>query len=92
MQFYKIKWNIVPNGGWHFSFLMSPAKIKEKIKSFAHDEFNKTEYLDIDKINKSIIGGFDLFNRNQKFVRVNLDKTYPKLIFENMSKYKEWIV
>ena len=71
---------------------MSPAKIKEKIKSFAHVEFNKTEYLDIDKINKSIIGGFDLFNRNQKYIKVNLDKTFPKSIFDNMSKYKEWIV
>jgi beta-1,4-mannosyl-glycoprotein beta-1,4-N-acetylglucosaminyltransferase len=36
----KIKWNIVNNGGWHFSFVMSNSMIAKKIKSYAHKEFN----------------------------------------------------
>ena len=27
-------------GGWHLTFFMSPERIKEKMKNFAHDEYN----------------------------------------------------
>ena len=90
-QFYKIKWNIIKNGGWHFSFLMHPTEIKKKIKSFAHDEFNKKEFLEINEIEKKIKLGEDLFNRNQKYIKVELDNNFPKQIFDNIDKYKEWI-
>ena len=91
-HFYKIKWNIIKNGGWHFSFLMQPTEIKKKIKSFAHDEFNKKEFLEINEIEKKIKLGEDLFNRNQKYIKVELDNNFPKQIFDNIDKYKEWIV
>ena len=51
-KFYKTKWNIIRNGGWHFSFLMKPSEIKNKIKSFAHDEFNKKARHEISKKRK----------------------------------------
>ena len=91
-HFYKIKWNIIKNGGWHFSFLMQPTEIIKKIKSFAHDEFNKKEFLEINEIEKKIKLGEDLFNRNQKYIKVELDNNFPKQIFDNIDKYKEWIV
>ena len=90
-QFYRIKWNIIKNGGWHFSFLMQPTEIKKKIKSFAHDEFNKKEFLEINEIEKKIKLGEDLFNRDQKYIKVELDNNFPKQIFDNIDKYKEWI-
>ena len=90
-KFYKIKWNIVKNGGWHFSFLMQPTEIKKKIKSFAHDEFNKKEFLEINEIEKKIKLGEDLFNRDQKYIKVELNNNFPKQIFDNIDKYKEWI-
>ena len=91
INFFKIKWNIIDNGGWHFSFLMDPEQIQEKIKSFAHDEYNKGEFLDMDKIKNSVYMGLDLFNRDQKYNKVILDKTFPKFIFENKEKYLKWI-
>ena len=90
-QFYRIKWNIIKNGGWHFSFLMQPTEIKKKIKSIAHDEFNKKEFLEINEIEKKIKLGEDLFNRDQKYIKVELDNNFPKQIFDNIDKYKEWI-
>ena len=91
-HFYKIKWNIIKNGGWHFSFLMQPTEIIKKIKSFAHDEFNKKEFLEINEIEKKIKLGEDLFNRDQKYIKVELNNNFPKQIFDNIDKYKEWIV
>ena len=91
-QFNKIKWNIIKNGGWHFSFLMKPNEIQKKIKSFAHDEYNKNEFLEIENIEKKIISGNDLFNRNQNYKTVDLDDTFPKYILDNKKKYNEWII
>ncbi len=92
LKFYKIKWNIIKNGGWHFSFLMKPNEIQKKIKSFAHDEYNKNEFLKIENIKKKIISGNDLFNRNQNYKTVDLDDTFPKYILDNKKKYNEWII
>ena len=91
LQFYRIKWNIIKNGGWHFSFLMQPSEIKKKIKSFAHDEFNKQEFLELSEIEKKIKLGEDLFNRAQKYIKVDLDNSFPKQIIDNIDNYKEWI-
>ena len=55
-------------------------------------EFNKKEFLEIDQIKQKIKLGKDLFNRDQKYIRVNIDNKFPKQIFDNMDKYKEWIV
>ena len=48
----KLSWNIVENGGWHFSNVMSPKEISEKLKSFAHSEFDKPEFTDEEIIKK----------------------------------------
>ena len=92
LKFYKIKWNIIDNGGWHFSFLMSSEQIKNKIKSFAHDEYNKEQFKSLDYIQNSIDSGRDLFNRDQKYNKIKLNKSFPKYIFSNLNKYKNWIL
>ena len=71
---------------------MNPKDIKKKIKSFAHEEFNKDEFLNISKINKCIAEGKDLFNREQKYSKIDLDKSFPKYIFDNELKLKDWII
>ena len=59
MKFFKIKWNIIEEGGWHFSYLMNPQQIQEKLKSFAHSEFNNSFYTDINRINDAINNKLD---------------------------------
>ena len=70
---------------------MNADEIRSKIKSFAHDEFNKKEFLEISEIKKKITLGKDLFNRDQKYKKVKIDKSFPKQIFDNINKYKKWI-
>jgi len=41
---------IIENGGWHFAYLQSPADISKKIKSFAHGEFNKPNFINQENI------------------------------------------
>jgi len=92
LKFYRIKWNIIENGGWHFSYLMEPKKIQEKLKSFAHSEYNSNFYTDIEKIKDAIENNKDLFNRNQKYEKIQLDNSFPDYILENKIKFQNWII
>lgn len=53
----------VPDAGWHFSYLMSPERIAEKLDTFAHVEFNKDEYKSPTHIRRCLDLGCDLFGR-----------------------------
>lgn len=53
----------IKKAGWHFSYLGGLEKIKEKIRSFAHTEFNKDEFLDDASILTAMEEGKDIFKR-----------------------------
>ena len=92
-KFYKNKnIEIINNGGWHFNSLLSPKEISSKLKSFAHQEFSSPEYSDEKIIKNNILNHRDLFKRNLKYEKVNLDSTFPKYIIENKDLLKEWII
>ena len=54
---------VVPNGGWHLSYFLTPEQISNKIKSFGHQEFNKAGIVDVESIRGKIAAGKDLFDR-----------------------------
>ena len=91
-KFYKIKWNIIKDGGWHFSFLMNAKQIKSKIESYAHAEFNNKNFNNLEKINSSLENQVDLFDRKIEFKKIIFDETFPQYIFNNKEKYKNWIL
>ncbi len=82
---------IIHNGGWHFSFLYDVEGIIKKISSFQHTEFDKDEYKNKKTIEKKILNGEDIFNRNFKFKKIEIDSSFPEYILKNINKYKEWI-
>jgi beta-1,4-mannosyl-glycoprotein beta-1,4-N-acetylglucosaminyltransferase len=78
-------------GGWHFSFLQSPDDIINKIKSYSHGEFNKKEITNKKNIEEKIKLGKDIYNRAKVLKSVKIDKSFPKYIWENQDKLREWI-
>ena len=69
----------IKNGGWHLSYFGSPEFIKNKIMSFAHQEFNRAEYIDVSAIETKMKQKQDLFNRyNEKWNYIAL-ATNPDL-------------
>ena len=92
IKFYKIKWNIIKNGGWHFSFLMSPSEIQNKIRSFAHSEYNSEIYTNIDEIKSRVDNNKDLFDRKQNYQKIDIDETFPSYIIKNTDKLKKFII
>ena len=91
-KFLRIKWNVVEEGGWHFSYLMNPQGIQEKLKSFAHSEFNNSFYTDIKRIKNTIDNKKDLFERGQEYEKIFIDQSFPDYIVENKSKFSDWII
>tara|TARA_B100000315_G_scaffold215586_1_gene214950 strand:- start:45 stop:854 length:810 start_codon:yes stop_codon:yes gene_type:complete len=83
---------IIENGGWHFAYLQSPENISKKIKSFAHGEYNKGNFTNQENIKKKINMGKDIFDRGISYKKVEIDNTFPKYIFDNKEKFKEWII
>jgi len=57
---------IMKRGGWHFSYFGSIEYIKNKIRNFAHQEYNNRMYLNDEKIKKQIANYDDLFFRENK--------------------------
>jgi beta-1,4-mannosyl-glycoprotein beta-1,4-N-acetylglucosaminyltransferase len=92
-KFYKERSiQLINNGGWHFTYLMSPALISNKIKNSAHSELNKLEYYNVNKIKLKIKSLKDIFDRNIFFKKVKINNLYPKYILDNKKKFKNWIV
>ena len=91
-RFDKISWNIINNGGWHFSYVMSDKNIINKIRSFAHSEYNNRKFLNIKRIKKNISDRKDLFNRSIKFDKIKNIKKLPNYIIKNKKKFKLYMV
>ena len=82
---------VIKNGAWHFSYLMSPIKIKKKIESFAHSEYNKEEYKNLKNIESCIKNRTDLYNRKLNFEKISITSELPLYLSENEDKYANWI-
>ena len=83
---------IIENGGWHFAYLQKPENISKKIKSFAHGEFNKPNFVNMDNIREKINMKKDIFDRRISYRKVQIDNSFPKYIVDNKEKLKEWII
>ena len=82
---------IINNAGWHFAYLQTPENISNKIKSFAHGEFNKTSIVDEKNIAYKIEKGEDIFDRGFELKKVEIDTSFPKYVLENKDELKKWI-
>ncbi|MDC1212616.1 hypothetical protein N8016_02350 [Pelagibacteraceae bacterium] len=82
---------LINDGGWHFSFLKEPELIRNKIFSYSHQEYNMDKFTNIEQIKNQISKGKDLFHRNIKYKKVDIDKTFPNYIVKNKEKFKKWI-
>ena len=62
--------------GWHLSFFGDVNFIKNKIKNFSHQEFNKDEFLNDETINTNIMNCKDVFFRDDvhKFKKIEISE------------------
>lgn len=78
-------WKLKP--GWHMSYLNGPDAIKNKVKAFAHQEYNSDKYLNEGNIKACIEKGSDIFGRPYEYAAMEEKDFLPQYIYENKVKY-----
>ena len=76
--------------GWSFSSFGGINKVREKLDSFCHEEYNKEKFKNAAHISKCIESGLDLFGRSVKKKKVDksfFPKDLLKLMEENSTFY-----
>ena len=80
----------VDDGGWHFGYMGGHGekdirkRVQEKVVSAAHQEYNSRHVLS--NVTDQIKDGKDIFGRNAKFVRCEIDETFPRYIQEHQKE------
>lgn len=81
----------VPEGGWHFSYMGGgknesvEQRVKYKIKSAAHQEYNNRATLS--RVKRNIRNHQDILGRESRFEIVPIDETYPVYLREHLGEY-----
>jgi beta-1,4-mannosyl-glycoprotein beta-1,4-N-acetylglucosaminyltransferase len=66
----------ISNGGWHFSYFGDSNFIVNKLRNFAHQEYNNPIYTDSESIKLHVKNGNDLFGRDwHQLTRIPYDHT-----------------
>lgn len=83
---------ILPNGGWHWSFVGGVELMKQKLSAFSHQELNTPEV--INSLPERMKNLNEPFLRDAKLWRVDIDDSFPKYIIDNQEllKEKNWII
>ena len=91
-KFYKPKFDkFIMDGGWHFSSVKSVEGIYKKLNSYSEQQFNNKKFKDMEGIKRKIEQKIDLFDRGYDFKVVKIDQTFPKYIYKNVEKFKDFI-
>lgn len=86
----------VSDGGWHFGYMGSSKesdiskRIGEKVVAAAHQEYNNQDTLAEAK--DRLLLGQDMFGRDARFVRVEIDDTYPEYLLQHRKEYEYLIM
>lgn len=81
----------IADGGWHFGYMGGDGerdvakRIGVKVRAAAHQEYNSKRYLNeaVDRL----LCGEDIFDRDAKFVRVEIDESFPTYLREHQEEY-----
>ena len=78
------------NSGWHLSYFGDSEFISNKLKNFAHQEYNSKEFTDISNIEDKIKTCKDLFGRNQEFeiIEIKNNKNLPPLYEKYLTNFQ----
>ena len=91
----RIGHNAVSNGGWHYSFMGGPERIKIKVENIAESHLIINKVGSVADIERKIKVQADLWNREEgafqkHIVDITVDGMAPKCINEFIEKYPEF--
>lgn len=81
--------NVFYNGGWHMQYLGGADAIKEKIKSFAHQEYNLPGIMN--GIEGRLASLQDVLGRPDPYRVIPIDARMPKYVLEHLDKFEKYM-
>ena len=88
----KFRHQRIPNGGWHFSWLMTPEQMIEKLSNFSHTEYDTPEIKNVHAIREAIRNGRDIMRKGEQFRLVEMDHTFPPYLLNNLDIFRDWYI
>ncbi len=87
------RWNgrRLPNAGWHFSYMGGAERIRRKIAAYAHQEFNRPEFTDPERIVQSISNLKYVLGGETELAWNEVDASFPQFIRENRKRFAAWL-
>ncbi len=86
----------IANGGWHFGYMGGEhednpiERIGVKVKAAAHQEYNEREII-LETMDRLVLGQ-DIFGRDARFERVEIDESYPEYLRTHLSEYSHLVM
>lgn len=81
----------IPDGGWHFTWVLNTQDILTKMTVMAHQENNRPEWRDPNYIESTIAAGRDLVRHDRRYQAVSIDESFPMTLQNNRDAFKEFI-
>lgn len=81
-------YDIIPNAGWHFTFMGGFNKIKQKLEAFSHTEYNLDTIKDEEFIANCLKNGKDILGRNMEFEVMPSIESLPEYLKREDIKQK----
>ncbi len=81
---------LIPDGGWHFSYMGGIKAIQKKLASYSHQEYNNDTYNTPEHILASIAKRKDILGFGMKF-RIEPITTLPQYVQDNKEKFSHLI-
>jgi beta-1,4-mannosyl-glycoprotein beta-1,4-N-acetylglucosaminyltransferase len=88
------KWfnvQLIKDGGWHFTWVFSLEDIIKKIEGTAHQEFNRPEFKNPEKIRQLIASGRDFHKAYSRYELQKLDGQFPAYLIKNSQLFSDFI-
>lgn len=88
----KTRRQTILNGGWHFSWVMKPDRIIEKMRNISHTDMLRPEFEHLEHIKTVIAEGKDIWKRERLMRRVPFDHdNLPEYLVNNKEKYVNFL-
>ena len=81
----------VTDAGGHFSYMGGAERVREKLQAFAHQEYNRPEYLDPGTVEAALREGRWVLGSEHQLEFVAVDDTYPEFVRRNPERFANWI-
>lgn len=83
---------IVPDAGWHFSFMMEPEAMAAKLRAQGHIEYDDERKWALDNLQAARTEGRDWdFGRDLALDWVPLDESYPPAVLQDIERWARYV-